>query len=88
MRSLILDLRNNPGGLLDEGIAVSDLFLESGGRRSSRRGAGPRAPRTPFEDGAPQRYADLPLVLLVNGYSVLRPRRSWRARCRTTTARS
>jgi carboxyl-terminal processing protease len=30
MRSLVLDLRNNPGGLLDEGIAVADLFLNPG----------------------------------------------------------
>ena len=26
----VLDLRNNPGGLLDESISVSDLFLEKG----------------------------------------------------------
>ncbi|MCB0327074.1 MAG: PDZ domain-containing protein, partial [Bdellovibrionales bacterium] len=30
LRGLILDLRNNPGGLLDEAIKVSDLFLEEG----------------------------------------------------------
>jgi len=30
MRGLILDLRNDPGGLLDEAVAVSDLFLDSG----------------------------------------------------------
>ena len=30
MRSVILDLRGNPGGLLEEGVAVSDLFLDGG----------------------------------------------------------
>jgi carboxyl-terminal processing protease len=68
MRSLVLDLRNNPGGLLDEGIAVSDLFLNPGQEIVATRGRAPRSTHA-FEDGAPQRYADLPLVLLVNGYS-------------------
>ncbi len=36
MKGLILDLRGNPGGLLDQGAAVSDVFLDPG-RRSSRR---------------------------------------------------
>src|SRR5690606_4774083 len=30
MRGMILDLRANPGGLLDQGVSVSDLFLEPG----------------------------------------------------------
>jgi carboxyl-terminal processing protease len=30
LRGLILDLRNNPGGLLEESVKVSDLFLDSG----------------------------------------------------------
>src|SRR5690606_15874086 len=30
MQSMVLDLRSNPGGLLDQGIAVSDLFLQPG----------------------------------------------------------
>ena len=30
MKGLVLDLRNNPGGLLREAISISDLFLESG----------------------------------------------------------
>ena len=68
MRALVLDLRHNPGGLLDEGIAVADLFLESGQDIVATRGRAPRSTRT-FADGAPQRYADLPLVVLVNGYS-------------------
>jgi len=68
MRSLVLDLRNNPGGLLDEGIAVADLFLNPGQEIVATRGRAPRSTHA-FEDAAPQRYAGLPLVVLVNGYS-------------------
>ena len=35
-KGLVLDLRNNPGGLLDQAIAVSDLFLEQGEIVSTR----------------------------------------------------
>jgi len=68
MRALVLDLRYNPGGLLDEGIAVADLFLDPGQDIVATRGRAPRSTRA-FADAAPQRYADLPLVVLVNGYS-------------------
>ena len=68
MKSLILDLRGNPGGLLDEGIAVSSLFLEPGQQVVSTRGRAEGATRE-FTDTDPQRYADLPIVVLVNGQS-------------------
>lgn len=68
MRSLILDLRNNPGGLLDEGIAVSDLFLDRGQAVVETRGRARGASRT-FTDTQPQRFPDLPIVVLVNGAS-------------------
>jgi carboxyl-terminal processing protease len=41
MKGLILDLRNNPGGLLDQAVGVSDLFLENG-EIVSQRGRDPR----------------------------------------------
>ncbi len=68
MRSLILDLRGNPGGLLDEGIAVSSLFLQPGQEVVSTRGRAEGATRE-FTDRDPERYPDLPIVVLVNGQS-------------------
>ena len=41
VKGLVLDLRNNPGGLLDQAVGVSDLFLE-GGEIVSPRGRDPR----------------------------------------------
>ena len=36
MKGLVLDMRNNPGGLLDQAIAVSDAFLDEGEIVSTR----------------------------------------------------
>ncbi len=66
MRSLILDLRGNPGGLLDEGIAVSELFLDRGQEVVATRGRAPGSSRQ-YMDQQVQRYPDLPIVVLVNG---------------------
>ncbi len=66
MQSLILDLRGNPGGLLDEGIAVSELFLDPGQTVVATRGRAPGASHE-FVDHEAQRYPDLPIVVLVNG---------------------
>ncbi|MFM8821063.1 MAG: S41 family peptidase [Phenylobacterium sp.] len=41
MKGLILDLRNNPGGLVDQAVGISDLFLENG-EIVSQRGRNPR----------------------------------------------
>ncbi len=67
LSGLVLDLRNNPGGLLDQAIGVSDMFLD-GGEVVSTRG------RDPLDI---QRYnarrgdaiAGLPIVVLINGGS-------------------
>ena len=40
MKGLVLDLRNNPGGLLEQSVAVSDMFLD-GGEIVSQRGRDP-----------------------------------------------
>jgi carboxyl-terminal processing protease len=68
MKGLIVDLRNNPGGLLDQAIAVSDVFL-NGGEVVSQRG------RDPLDPKQVQRYNakpggdmlhGLPMVVLIN----------------------
>lgn len=64
-RSLILDLRYNPGGLLDEGVAVADLFLASGSVVVETRGRAPGSNRQ-YRARSAERWADMPLVVLVN----------------------
>lgn len=67
LAGLILDLRDNPGGLLEAGVAVADAFLDEGvivtadGRASDARFA-MSAERGDLIDGAP-------LTILVNGDS-------------------
>jgi carboxyl-terminal processing protease len=68
MQSLILDLRGNPGGLLDEGIGVADLFLDPGQEVVSTRGRAEGATHR-YLDRQPQRYPTLPIVVLVSGGS-------------------
>ncbi len=65
MRSLVLDLRDNPGGALTAAIGVADAFLEKGQLVVSIRG---RAPGNEQEYTAPGRGARFrgPLVVLVN----------------------
>jgi carboxyl-terminal processing protease len=66
MKSLVLDLRANPGGLLDQGIAVSDLFLDPGQAVVETRGRTPANSKI-YRDGQAQRWPTLPIVVLVNG---------------------
>ncbi len=66
MKSLILDLRGNPGGLLDQGVAVSELFLDPGEEVVATRGRAPNTTRT-YRDAKPQPWPTLPVVVLVNG---------------------
>jgi carboxyl-terminal processing protease len=67
LRGLVLDLRNNPGGLLTQAVRISDLFLESGmivyteGRIEAQR-----QKYFAQKDGT---WLDFPIVVLVNGGS-------------------
>ncbi len=63
---LILDVRNNPGGVLDEAVRVADLFLDGGVVVTTRgRAAGERA----YSASASGTLPDFPLVVLINGAS-------------------
>jgi carboxyl-terminal processing protease len=64
LKGLVLDLRNNPGGLLDQAVGVSDLFL-SGGEVVSQRGRDPHdIERYNAKPGA--KLGNLPVVVLIN----------------------
>jgi carboxyl-terminal processing protease len=65
MKSLVIDLRFNPGGLLDQGVEVSDLFLDAKQEIVSTRGRA-RGATKQFFDGARQSWPELPIVVLVN----------------------
>jgi len=67
MRGLVLDLRNNPGGLLDQAISVSDSFLDRGEIVSTRGRRKNDAQR--FNATAGDIAAGLPIVVLINGGS-------------------
>jgi carboxyl-terminal processing protease len=67
-RKLILDLRDNPGGFLEQGVAVTDLFLDSAQKVVEMRGR-MRDANHQFLDRAPQRWKGMPLAVLVNGGS-------------------
>ncbi len=63
----ILDLRNNPGGLLDQAIGVSDAFLDKGEIVSTR---GRSEEDTKRDNATPGDLADTkPMVVLINGGS-------------------
>ncbi len=68
MRSLILDLRGNPGGVLAQGVGVADMFLDKGELIVSMRGRAPGSTQE-FVDSAAQRWPALPLAVLVDGGS-------------------
>jgi len=67
LKGLVLDLRNNPGGLLNQAVRVSDLFLDSGlivytdGRIESQK--------QKFFAQKEGTWMDFPVVVLVNGGS-------------------
>jgi carboxyl-terminal processing protease len=67
LKGLVLDLRNNPGGLLDQAVKIADRFIDSGlivsveGRKEDQKMKFYAHP-----DGSASRY---PLVVLVNGGS-------------------
>lgn len=63
--ALILDLRNNPGGIVQQGVALADLFLDPGEVVVDMRGRAPGESHI-LGTSRPERWPDLPLVVLVN----------------------
>jgi carboxyl-terminal processing protease len=65
--SLVLDLRNNPGGFLDKAIQVAEVFLPSGQLILTQKGRTPQRGNTYYSEN---RSADrTPLVILINEFS-------------------
>lgn len=67
LKGLILDLRDNPGGLLDQAIKVSDLFIEKGTILSIKGRGGKNTQIYKASENKVKR--DYPIVLLINGGS-------------------
>ena len=67
LAGVVLDLRNNPGGLLDQAVAVSDDFLDKGEIVSTRGRRADDAQRFNAKPG--DILADIPMVVIVNGGS-------------------
>jgi carboxyl-terminal processing protease len=66
MQGLILDLRYNPGGLLQSAVEIADLFIESG---EIVRTEGRNVPTRTYTAKAWGTYSDFPIAVLVNRYS-------------------
>ena len=64
-RSIIFDLRRDPGGLLNQGVAVADLFLSPGDTVVSLRGRSPGTTQV-FIDHQRERWPGMPVVVLVD----------------------
>ena len=63
MTGIVLDLRNNPGGLLDEAVATASEFLKSGNVLLEKDARGNVTPVPVLPGGS---ATDIPLVVLVN----------------------
>jgi carboxyl-terminal processing protease len=68
MKALVLDLRNNPGGLLTAAIQVSELFLKKGTLIVSTRGRDGVQRQNAYA-GGDLHYPDFPMAILINGGS-------------------
>ena len=65
MKKLMLDLRGNPGGVLDQAVDVSDIFLGKGAKVVYTRGRTASSAQDFFAPGEGPHF-DKPLVVLVN----------------------
>jgi carboxyl-terminal processing protease len=68
LKGFVLDLRNNPGGLLDQSIGVASVFLKDG-EVVSTKGRHPEDAESYKVDTTSFKAKDLPIVVLINGGS-------------------
>jgi len=66
-KGIIIDLRNNPGGLLDQALGTLDLFIDEG-KLLSEKGRDKIENKTWYAHSAGT-YKNIPIVILVNGGS-------------------
>ena len=73
MKRLILDLRANPGGLLDQAFEMADLFLDGGTEKTPHKIVYTKARRQEFDQvfyaKTGQPFENLPLIILLSNYS-------------------
>jgi carboxyl-terminal processing protease len=67
LQGIIVDLRNNPGGLLDSAVAISDFFLPKGDLIVYTKGRIPESVKSYYSLHNPVIPTDIPVVMLVNG---------------------
>ena len=66
--SLVIDLRNNGGGIIDEAVKIMSLFVDKGTEIVSTKGKNKNANRT-YKTTTQPRYPDMQLAVLVNSNS-------------------
>jgi carboxyl-terminal processing protease len=67
LKGIIVDVRNNPGGLLDVAVTISDYFLPEGKLIVSTKGRIPESKKEYLSTHKPIVPLNLPVVMLVNG---------------------
>jgi len=67
LQGIIVDVRNNPGGLLDSAVAISDFFLPKGKLIVYTKGRIPESIKKYYSLHDPIVPTDIPVVMLVNG---------------------
>ncbi|MCL5268559.1 MAG: S41 family peptidase [Bacteroidetes bacterium] len=68
LKGIILDLRNNPGGLLESAVGIAELFVPKGSLIVMTKGRDPSSDRKYISDQGPI-APNIPMAVLVNGNS-------------------
>ncbi len=68
VRGVVLDLRDNPGGLLEDAVEISQFFVQQGARILSTRGRDGTTERV-YRNNTSPLLPETPVVILINGFS-------------------